>query len=121
MDARHFPFTEGYPLIAEQARQGRFGPCIVDGPLDLKTSLSAESLHTKGIASPIEGEADALVFPDIESGNLFHKTISLFGHARIAAVLAGATAPVVLPSRSDSTASKFYSLALATIQSISKP
>lgn len=121
VDARHFPFTEGYPLIAQQARQGCFGPCIVDGPLDVKTSLSAESLQVKGLSSPIGGEADALVFPDIESGNLFHKTISLFGPARIAAVLAGATAPVVLPSRSDSAASKFYSLALATIQSVSKP
>lgn len=113
VDTRHFPYTGGYPDIAEMARRGDFGPCVVDGPLDLKTSLSAESMRVKGIDSPLGGEADALVFPDIEAANVFHKTITLFCGARPASLLQGPRVPVVLPSRADGPDTKFYSLALA--------
>lgn len=114
-DERHFPFTVGYEEIKRMAREGKFGTCIVDGPLDLKTSCSPEALQAKKIASPIEGDADALVFPDIEAGNVFYKTITLFAQTETAAVLQGTKVPVVLPSRGDSVQSKFYSLALATL------
>ena len=69
----------------------------------------------KQINSPINGEADALIFPNIESGNLFYKTITLFCHAEVAGVLQGTMAPVVLPSRGDTITSKLYSLALASL------
>lgn len=117
-DARHFPFTEGYAQLAAQAREGVYGRCVVDGPLDVKTSMCAESMRVKGIQSPIGGEADALVFPDIEAANVFHKTITLLAGARIAAVLQGPEVPVVMPSRGDDAQSKYYSLALAALQSI---
>lgn len=113
VDARHFPYTPGYRDIVQMAAEGAFGPCVVDGPLDLKTSCSAESLHVKGIASPIAGEADALVFPNIEAGNVFHKSITLFCQARLASILQGPRVPVVLPSRADGADTKFYSLAVA--------
>ena len=58
-------------------------------------------MKIKNICSPINGEADALIFPDIEAGNLFYKTITLFSHAETAAVLQGTLAPVVLSSRGD--------------------
>lgn len=112
---KYFPHTVGYAELAEEARRGQFGPCIVDGPLDLKTSCCAESLRTKGISSPIGGEADALVFPDIEAANVFYKTLTLFCGAETACTLQGPLAPVVLPSRADSTDSKYYSLALACL------
>lgn len=118
VDGRHFPHTVGYADIISQAQQGHFGPCIIDGPLDVKTSLSAESLHIKGIQSALEGEADALVFPDIEAANVFHKTITLLADARIAAVLQGPSVPVVMPSRGDDAESKYLSLALAALQSL---
>lgn len=107
-----FPFLSHYMYIKERAAAGYFGPCIVDGPLDLKTSLSAAALRKKGLSSPIEGRADALVFPDIEAGNVFYKTITLFGCAT-AGMLVGTTVPVVLPSRGDTTASKLASIMLA--------
>lgn len=113
VDERHFPYTGGYPKIAEMARQGEFGRCIIDGPLDLKTSLSAESLKVKGIESALEGEADALIFPDIEAGNVFHKTITLFCNAKLASILQGPRVPVVLTSRADAPDTKYYSLAVA--------
>ncbi|MBR5030583.1 MAG: phosphate butyryltransferase, partial [Muribaculaceae bacterium] len=111
---RHFPCTADYVIIKEKAANGEFGNCIVDGPLDLKTSLCYESMHHKGIESPINGEADAVLFPEIESGNVFYKTITLLCHAQTAGLLQGAKVPVVLPSRGDSIESKFYSLAVAS-------
>ena len=71
-------------------------------------------MHHKGIESPINGEADAVLFPEIESGNVFYKTITLLAHAQTAGLLQGAKVPVVLPSRGDSIESKFYSLAVAS-------
>ena len=114
VDERHFPCTADYVQIKELAAKGEFGKCIVDGPLDLKTSLCYESMHHKGINSPIKGEADAVLFPEIESGNVFYKTITLLAHAQTAGLLQGAKVPVVLPSRGDSIESKFYSLAVAS-------
>ncbi len=115
VNAKHFPVTVEYEELVAQARSGMFGPCIVDGPLDLKTSLSAQALKKKKLASPLEGHADGLIFPDIQAGNVFYKTITLFCQAQTAAILQGTQAPVVLTSRADSVESKFYSLALACV------
>ena len=115
VNEKYFPFTLGYKEIIKMAENGDFGRCIIDGPLDLKTSVSPESMRIKGIDSPIGGEADALIFPDIEAANVFYKSITLFLGVETAGVLQGTMAPVVLPSRSDSKLCKFYSLALAAI------
>ncbi len=115
VNEKYFPFTVGYKEIIDMANRGDFGRCIIDGPLDLKTSVSPESMRIKGINSPIGGEADALIFPDIEAANVFYKSITLFLGVETAGVLQGTMAPVVLPSRSDSKLCKFYSLALAAI------
>ena len=115
VNEKYFPFTVGYREIVDMAERGEFGRCIIDGPLDLKTSVSPESMRIKGIKSPIGGEADALIFPDIEAANVFYKSITLFLGVETAGVLQGTMAPVVLPSRSDSKLCKFYSLALAAI------
>ena len=115
VNEKYFPFTVGYRKIVDMAERGEFGRCIIDGPLDLKTSVSPESMRIKGINSPIGGEADALIFPDIEAANVFYKSITLFLGVETAGVLQGTMAPVVLPSRSDSKLCKFYSLALAAI------
>jgi len=115
VDERHFPHTAEYRRLVDEAGKGAFGACIVDGPLDLKTSLSGKALRKKGLRSPLRGHADALIFPDIQAGNVFYKTITLFCRATTAAVLAGPDVPVVLTSRADDPDSKFYSLALAVI------
>lgn len=113
VDVRHFPVTEGYPVLKAEAEAGRFGRCRVDGPLDLKTACSPEGLAAKGLHSTLEGRADALVFPDIESANLFHKTVTLFCEATVASMLVGTDVPVVLTSRGDSAASKYASILIA--------
>ena len=86
---------------------------IISGPMDVKTALDAESGSIKGIASPVVGNADILIFPNIEAGNTFYKTITLFAHATIAGWLAGTEVPVVVTSRADSVESKYYSLITA--------
>ena len=110
-----FPYTQDYLDIIALAQSGYFGRCIIDGPLDLKTSLDSVSLREKGIHSAVDGQADALIFPDIVAGNVFYKTLTLFAYAKTAGVLQGTLKPVVMPSRSYSPESKYHSLALAAI------
>lgn len=112
-DERHFPFTADYATIRSMAAAGEWGPCVVDGPLDVKTCLSLHALQEKGLHSPLMGDSDALIFPDIEGANAFYKTLTLFCDSENAGLLAGAQAPVVLSSRGDTACSKFYSLAMA--------
>mgnify|MGYP002624054388 CR=1 FL=1 len=110
---KFFPHTLHYREMAEKARRGDYGNVTVDGPLDLKTSLNAEALHKKGIESPVGGQADVLIFPGIQSANVFYKAMTFLVGAKTAGVLCGTTAPVVLPSRGDNTTAKFLSLAMA--------
>ena len=110
-----FPYTTDYLEIIALAQSGYFGRCIIDGPLDLKTSLDSVSLREKGIHSAIDGQADALIFPDIVAGNVFYKTLTLFAYTKTAGILQGTQKPVVMPSRSDSPEAKYHSLALAAI------
>lgn len=115
VNPKHFPCTVEYRELVEKSQTGAFGPCIVDGPLDLKTALSAAALHKKGLHSPLEGRSDAIIFSDIQAGNVFYKTITLFCEAQTAAILQGPQVPVVLTSRADSSDNKYYSLALACV------
>lgn len=110
-----FPHTLSYVSLKEEAGKGLFGTVFMDGPMDAKTACDAHSGDIKGLSSPVIGNADLLIFPNIESGNTFYKTLSLFGDANMAGMLTGTIAPVVVPSRSDSGNSKYYSLALACL------
>ena len=110
-----FPHTLHYEQIKQWAAEGRYGKVVIDGPMDVKTALDANAAAYKHIASPIEGSADALVFPNIQAGNTFYKTLSCFCHAIPAGWLVGTEAPVVVTSRADSEESKYYSLALACL------
>lgn len=111
-----FPLTLSYEELKKEAREGAFGSIEVDGPMDVKTACDAESGAIKGIESPVVGNADILIFPDIEAGNTFYKAITLFAKATVAGMLAGTTAPVVVTSRADTVESKFYSLATACMK-----
>ena len=110
-----FPNSTDYVSLIEKAKAGAFGNVEMGGPMDVKTACDAHSAQIKGIESPVCGNADLLIFPNIESGNTFYKTITVFAGAVIAGMLQGAMVPVVLPSRSDSAESKFYSLVMAVL------
>lgn len=113
--SENFPHTLSYEVLKEKARNGAYGKVEVDGPMDVKTACDKDSGDIKGICSLVVGNADALIFPNIESGNVFYKTITLFAKAETAGMLCGTTAPIVVASRADSGESKFYSLALACL------
>ncbi|MGQ9628320.1 MAG: bifunctional enoyl-CoA hydratase/phosphate acetyltransferase [Anaerolineae bacterium] len=99
--------------LARMAEQGWIEGAIVDGPLALDTALSAEAARIKGIKSPVAGQADILIMPDIESGNIAVKSLLYFVHARMAGLVIGARAPLVVNSRADSAENRFLSLAMA--------
>lgn len=108
-----FPNTISYKVLMKEAAEGAFGDMILDGPMDVKTACDRDSGLIKGITSAVAGNADMLIFPDIQAGNTFHKTLTLFANANLAGLLCGTTKPVVVSSRADSAESKFCSLILA--------
>lgn len=91
----------------------QFIGCIVDGPLAIDNAINKKAAVHKGIVSNIAGDCDVILVPDIEAGNMFYKALSFLGGATAAAVIMGATVPIVLTSRSDSEESKMLSIALA--------
>jgi phosphate butyryltransferase len=109
------PSTTESAIIAKMADRGQIKGAIVDGPLALDVAFSEESARIKGLVSPVAGDADILVFPSIEAGNIFFKACTYLAKAELGAVVVGATCPCVLTSRGDSEDTKFYSIALASL------
>ncbi|TET23676.1 MAG: bifunctional enoyl-CoA hydratase/phosphate acetyltransferase [Candidatus Stahlbacteria bacterium] len=102
-------------ILTQMNRRGQIKGCIVDGPLAMDLAVSAESKKIKGVESEVAGDADVLIFPDIEAGNIFYKAVAHLAGAHLAAIVTGAKVPCVLTSRGDDEDSKFYSLALAAL------
>jgi phosphate butyryltransferase len=100
-------------VIKAMAERKQIQGAIVDGPLALDVAISKEHCAYKDFDSPINGEADILIFPNIETGNTFYKSVTILAHGQTASVLVGTKAPVVLTSRADSNDSKFYSIVMA--------
>lgn len=99
-------------IIAKMNQRGQIKGCIVDGPLALDNALSEEAVKLKGIDSPVAGKADILLCPNIEAANLLAKGILYFAGVRLAHVIIGAKAPVLIPSRVDTSEAKLLSIAL---------
>ncbi len=114
---QRFQVTLDYETLKQRATEGRYGSVEIGGPMDVKTACDRESAAIKHISSPVVGNADLLIMPDLEASNTFYKTVSFFGKARMAAMVTGTISPVVVASRADSAESKFYSLILACISS----
>ncbi|AIO18784.1 Phosphate acetyltransferase [Candidatus Izimaplasma bacterium HR1] len=87
----------------------------IGGPMSIDIAVSHESAETKGIQHVVAGDADVLIFPNIEAGNTFYKSTTFFGNSNVAGLILGAKNPIVLTSRSDSYRSKLYSIALAVV------
>lgn len=110
---KQFPFVDGYAEIIQKAEAGDFGPCRVDGPMDLKCACSPEALKAKHMQSSLEGDADVLVLPDLEAGNILYKALTFLVESKTAGILCGTQCPVILPSRGDSAEVKFNSILFA--------
>lgn len=103
-------------MIAKMGQRGQLGAkVLIDGPLALDVSVDPEAVKTKKLESPVAGDADCLLFPNIDAGNVFFKSITKFAGGQLAALVMGAKAPCVLTSRGDSRKTKLYSIALACV------
>ena len=111
------PVTVDAACLAKMSERGQIVGGIVDGPLGFDNAISKEAAAHKGIESPVSGEVDIVLAPNIESGNIFAKGLVYLAKAVPAGLLLGAKAPVVLVSRSDSAQSKLYSIALGVLMS----
>lgn len=114
------PCTVDAAILTQMNRRGQIKGCVVDGPLALDNAVSAERARIKGIVSDVAGDADILVVPDIEAGNVLYKCLMDLGNARGAGIVVGAEKPVVLTSRADSSEIKLASIALANLVSVHK-
>ncbi len=104
-------------LLSKMNQRDQIKGCIIDGPLAFDNAVSLESATQKGIRSEVAGETDLLLMPDIEVGNVLYKTLVFFAKAKVAAVILGAQAPIVLTSRSDTEQAKYDSILLAAAAS----
>ena len=102
-------------IIAKMAERGQIKGAFVDGPMALDVAIDPESAATKGVLGDVAGDADCLVFPNIDAGNVFYKTSSKLAGCEMAAMVAGAQAPCILSSRGDSVLTKLYSITLAAL------
>ncbi len=99
--------------LAKMADRGQISGCIIDGPFAFDNAVSEKSARLKNIQSPVAGDADLVVGDDLDASNALYKSFIYFARAKCAAVIVGATAPVVLTSRADSDETKLNSIALA--------
>lgn len=107
------PATLDGALLSKMSQRGQIKNCIIDGPLAYDNAVSAASAKHKGIVSDVAGDADLLIAPDIEAGNMLYKSFGFSANAKLAAVVLGAAAPIVLTSRSDTEESKQASIVMA--------
>ncbi|GGD21066.1 phosphate butyryltransferase [Pontibacillus salipaludis] len=114
------PATIDAASLTQMQKRGQIKDCIVDGPLAFDNAVSFEAASQKGIQSDVAGQADILLVPAIEVANALYKSFVYFAGAKVAGVISGAKAPIVLTSRSDTAESKLYSLALALLTSEEK-
>jgi phosphate butyryltransferase len=111
----HMPATVDAAIISQMARRGQLGECEVDGPFAFDNAISKESAKIKGINSPVAGDADIIILPNIETGNVLYKSLMFLSNTKSAGVVVGSKVPVVLLSRADNEECKFYSIALASV------
>lgn len=107
--------------LCKMADRGQITGAILDGPLAFDTAVSAEAARVKSLKSEVAGEADILLVPDLESGNMLAKQLEYLGGAQLAGIVLGAKVPIILTSRADSAESRVASCAIASALIASQP
>ncbi|MDY5968673.1 MAG: phosphate acyltransferase [Bacteroidales bacterium] len=103
-------------LLSIMNRRGQVAKgAVVEGPLSLDIAVNKEAADTKKLVSPVAGDADCLLFPNLECANVFYKACTKFAHAELACKVVGAKVPCILTSRGDSMKTKLNSIALAAL------
>lgn len=111
----HFGNSVDYAIMCKMADRGQIKNCVMDGPLDLFLACDPNSIAIKGVETPINGDADILLFPSLESCNPFYKGLMLFANGEIAGLIRGTEKPVIVMSRSESEKSKYFCIALSCL------
>jgi phosphate butyryltransferase len=111
------PSTIDAACLAKMAERGQIEGAIVDGPLAFDNAISAESARVKGINSPVSGDVDILVVPDLVSGNILGKELEYLAGAQMAGLVVGTKVPIILTSRSDPPRARLISCAVAALAS----
>ncbi|WP_164218104.1 phosphate butyryltransferase [Virgibacillus sp. YIM 98842] len=101
--------------LTQMQKRGQLSRCLVDGPLAFDIAISKKAADHKGIHSDVAGSADILLVPSIETGNALYKSFVYFARAKVAGIISGAKAPIIVTSRADAAEDKLYSLTLALI------
>ena len=109
------PATLDAAALCKMADRGQIKGAVLDGPLAFDNAVSAAAARIKGISSPVAGQADVLVVPDLESGNMLAKQLIYLGNAESAGVVLGAKVPIILTSRADSRETRLASCAIALL------
>ena len=109
------PSTVEAGALCKMADRGQITGGLLDGPLALDNAISPEAVRIKGIQSPVAGQADILVVPDLEAGNMLAKNLTFLANADAAGVVLGARVPIVLTSRADSVMTRMASSAVAAL------
>jgi len=101
--------------LCKMADRGQITGGILDGPLAFDTAVNANAAKIKHLVSPVVGQADILVVPDLESGNMLAKQLEYLGGAQLAGIVLGARVPIILTSRADSAETRLTSCAVAVL------
>jgi phosphate acetyltransferase len=109
------PSTMEAAALCKMADRGQITGGILDGPLAFDTAVSLKAAKIKHLSSPVTGQADILVVPDLESGNMLAKQLEYLGGAQLAGIVLGARVPVILTSRADSAETRLTSCAVAVL------
>ena len=107
------PSTLDAALLSIMQRRGQIKNCLIDGPLAFDNAISIESKKQKKLGGEVAGNADILLVPNVESGNILYKSLVAFADAKVAGIVLGANFPIVLTSRADSEETKLNSILLA--------
>ena len=100
-------------LLTVMAQHGQIKNCVVDGPLAFDNAVDPDAARHKGIGGPVAGQADILVAPNLEAGNMLTKSLVYWAKRKVASVVMGAGIPVIFTSRSESVDNKVLTVALA--------
>ena len=109
------PSTIDAAALCKMAERGQITGGLLDGPLAFDNAISREAAATKGIVSPVAGDADILLVPDLEAGNMLAKELTFLAGAEAAGLVLGARVPIILTSRADSVRTRLASAAVAAI------
>lgn len=109
------PATVDADEITRRFKDENINDCIVEGPLAFDGAVSKMAVEAKGIDSEVGGDADILIVPNIEAGNIFGKALTYYCNYRVAHVLMGAKVPIIIASRVDSAETKMLSIALGVL------